>query len=115
MGNYTIMIANFFSVVTVPPAIIGGNLTTDVTALLDTMVTLGCEVRGVPHPTITWYHRGEAIMSSRQAQYLERGIRLKIPRVQASDAGQYTCKVNNVAGSAEKSFELDVYSKIFYF
>ncbi|XP_023195302.1 hemicentin-1 [Xiphophorus maculatus] len=93
----------------VPPAIIGGNLTTDVTALLDTMVTLGCEVRGVPHPTITWYRRGEAIMSSRQAQYLEKGIRLKIPRVQASDAGQYTCNVNNVAGSAEKSFELDVY------
>uniref|UniRef100_A0A3B5LKZ5 Hemicentin 1 n=1 Tax=Xiphophorus couchianus TaxID=32473 RepID=A0A3B5LKZ5_9TELE len=98
-----------FNLSVYPPAIIGGNLTTDVTALLDTMVTLGCEVRGVPHPTITWYRRGEAIMSSRQAQYLERGIRLKIPRVQASDAGQYTCKVNNVAGSAEKSFELDVY------
>ncbi|XP_035996829.1 hemicentin-1 isoform X1 [Fundulus heteroclitus] len=93
----------------VSPSIIGGNLTMNVTALLDTMVTLECEVRGVPHPTITWYRRGEALMSSRHAQYVERGLRLKIPHVQASDAGQYTCKVNNVAGSTEKSFELDVY------
>ncbi|MED6295213.1 hypothetical protein CHARACLAT_029366, partial [Characodon lateralis] len=93
----------------VPPAITGSNLTMDVTALLDTMVTLECEVRGVPHPTITWFRRGEAVMSSRHAQYVDRGLRLKIPHVQASDAGQYTCKVNNVAGSAEKSFELDVY------
>uniref|UniRef100_A0A3Q2CT39 Hemicentin-1 n=1 Tax=Cyprinodon variegatus TaxID=28743 RepID=A0A3Q2CT39_CYPVA len=93
----------------VPPAIIGGNTTLDVTALLETTVTLECEVRGVPPPTITWYRRGEAIMSGRHAQYVERGLRLKIPRVQASDAGQYTCKVNNLAGSAEKSFNLDVY------
>ncbi|MEQ2233817.1 hypothetical protein ILYODFUR_025673, partial [Ilyodon furcidens] len=93
----------------VPPAITGSNLTMDVTALLDTMVTLECDVRGVPHPTITWFRRGEAVMSSRHAQYVDRGLRLKIPHVQASDAGQYTCKVNNVAGSAEKNFELDVY------
>lgn len=86
----------------------------DVKALMDTMVTLECEVRGVPHPTITWYRRGEAITSSRQAQYVDRGLRLKIPHVQPSDAGQYTCKVTNVAGSAEKSFELEVYSKMFF-
>ncbi|KAM4548643.1 hemicentin-1 isoform 1-T1 [Odontesthes bonariensis] len=93
----------------VPPSIKGGNLTTEVTALLDTMVTLECEARGVPLPTITWYQKGEAILSSRKAQYVERGHYLKIPRAQASDAGQYTCKVTSVAGSAEKSYELDVY------
>uniref|UniRef100_A0A3B4Z1V9 Hemicentin-1 n=1 Tax=Stegastes partitus TaxID=144197 RepID=A0A3B4Z1V9_9TELE len=93
----------------VPPSIKGGNLTTEVTALLDTMVTLECEARGVPLPTITWYRKGEAILSNRQAQYVERGHYLKIPRAQAADAGQYTCKVTSVAGSAEKSYELDVY------
>ncbi|XP_053178575.1 hemicentin-1 [Scomber japonicus] len=93
----------------VPPSIKGGNLTTEITALLDTMVTLECEVRGVPLPTITWYRKGEAILSNRQAQYVERGHYLKIPRAQASDAGQYTCKVTSVAGSAEKNYELDIY------
>ncbi|XP_022603168.1 hemicentin-1 [Seriola dumerili] len=93
----------------VPPSIKGGNLTTEVTALLDTVVTLECEARGVPLPTITWYRSGEAILSNRQAQYVERGHYLKIPRAQASDAGLYTCKVTSVAGSAEKAYELDVY------
>ncbi|CAJ1060969.1 hemicentin-1 [Xyrichtys novacula] len=93
----------------VPPSIKGGNSTSDVTALLDTLVSLECEARGVPSPTITWYRNGEAILSNRQAQYVERGHYLKIPRVQASDSGLYTCKVTSVAGSAEKSFELDVY------
>ncbi|KAM7409728.1 hypothetical protein PAMA_001291 [Pampus argenteus] len=93
----------------VPPSIKGGNLTTEVTVLLDTLVTLECEARGVPLPTIIWYRKGEAIVSNRQAQYVERGHYLKIPRAQASDAGLYTCKVTSVAGTAEKSYELDVY------
>ncbi|XP_051929217.1 hemicentin-1 isoform X2 [Hippocampus zosterae] len=93
----------------VPPSIRGGNQTTEVTALLDTVVTLECEARGVPLPIITWFRKGEAILSSRQSQYVEQGRFLKIPRVQASDVGQYTCKVTSVSGTAEKSFELDIY------
>ncbi|KAM4629779.1 hemicentin-1 [Polymixia lowei] len=93
----------------VPPSIKGGNVTTETTGLLDTAVTLECEARGVPLPAITWYRNGEALLSSRQAQYVERGHYLKIPRAQASDAGQYTCRVASMAGTAEKSYELDVY------
>lgn len=93
----------------VPPSIKGGNVTTETTALLDTVVTLECEGRGVPLPTVTWYRNGEPILSSRQTQYVERGHYLRIPRVQASDGGRYTCRVTSVAGSAEKSYKLDVY------
>ncbi|XP_019730956.1 hemicentin-1 isoform X3 [Hippocampus comes] len=93
----------------VPPSIRGGNQTTEVTVLLDTLVTLECEARGVPLPIITWFRKGEAILSSRQSQYVEQGRFLKIPRVQASDVGQYTCKVTSVSGTAEKIFELDIY------
>lgn len=107
--NYNFL--QFCFIIPVPPSIKGGNLTTEVTALLDTMLTLECEARGVPLPTITWYRNGEAILSNRQAQYMERGHYLKIPRAQASDAGQYTCKVTSVAGSAEKTYELDIYCK----
>ena len=96
-----------------PPSIKGGNITTEATALLDTTVTLECEARGVPLPSITWYRNGEAILSNRQVQYVERGHYLKFPRAQASDAGLFTCKVTSVAGNAEKSFVLDVYCKNF--
>ncbi|GAA6099393.1 hemicentin-1 isoform X2 [Tachysurus ichikawai] len=93
----------------VPPSIKGGNVTSDVTAILHNPVTLECEVRGVPVPAITWYKNGEPILSSRQAQYVERGHFLKLLRVQVSDAGHYTCRVTSVAGTADKAYELDVY------
>ncbi|XP_053542916.1 hemicentin-1 isoform X1 [Ictalurus punctatus] len=93
----------------VPPSVKGGNVTSEVTALLHNPVTLECEVRGVPLPAITWYKNGEAILSSRQAQYVDRGHFLKISRVQVSDGGQYTCRVTSVAGTADKAYELDVY------
>ncbi|KAJ0065491.1 hypothetical protein NL108_012446 [Boleophthalmus pectinirostris] len=100
---------DFNLIVYVPPSIKAGNITSEVTALLDTGVTLECEVRGVPLPSITWYRNQEAILSHRQAQYLERGQYLKIPRAQASDAGLYICRVTSVAGTAEKTYKLDVY------
>uniref|UniRef100_A0A8C7MZR3 Hemicentin-1 n=1 Tax=Oncorhynchus kisutch TaxID=8019 RepID=A0A8C7MZR3_ONCKI len=82
-----------------------------VTTLLDNVVMLECEARGVPLPAITWYRNGEAILSSYQAQYVDRGHFLRIPRAQASDTGQFSCRVTSVAGTAEKNFELDVYRK----
>lgn len=81
------------------------------TVLLGNVVTLECEVRGVPLPAITWYKNREVILSSRQTQYVDRGQFLKISRAQMSDAGQYTCKVTSVAGTAEKIYELDVYGE----
>ncbi len=86
-------------------------MTSEVTVLLGNLMTLECEVRGVPLPAITWYKNGVVILSSRQAQYVDRGQFLKISRAQVSDAGQYTCKVTSVAGTAEKVYVLDVYGE----
>ncbi|XP_030626728.1 hemicentin-1 [Chanos chanos] len=93
----------------VPPSIKGGNVTSEVTALLENTVTLECEARGVPFPTVTWFKNGEPVLSSRQAQYVDRGQFLKIPKAQVSDVGNYTCRVSSVAGTADKSYKLDVY------
>ncbi|KAG7265216.1 hypothetical protein CRUP_009103 [Coryphaenoides rupestris] len=103
------LVKDFNLSVYVPPSIKGSNVTTEVKAVLHTLVTLECEARGVPVPAVTWYRQGQAVLSSRQAQYVERGRYLKIPRAQGSDAGRYTCRVTSVAGTAEKSYELDVY------
>ncbi len=102
---------SFHSIYPVMPSIKGGNMTSEVTVLLGNLMTLECEVRGVPLPAITWYKNGVVILSSRQAQYVDRGQFLKISRAQVSDAGQYTCKVTSVAGTAEKVYVLDVYGE----
>ncbi|XP_067893515.1 hemicentin-1 isoform X1 [Heterodontus francisci] len=93
----------------VPPSIKGGNITTDLTVLLNHPMTLECEARGVPLPAITWYKADRPIISSPQATYINRGHFLQIPRTHVSDAGQYTCRVTSIAGAAEKFYELDVY------
>ncbi|XP_033885551.3 hemicentin-1-like isoform X1 [Acipenser ruthenus] len=116
-GRYQCSVANtagkqtkdFKLNVYVPPSIKGGNVTTELSALLNTPVTLECEARGVPLPAITWYKDGHPLTSSPQALYVDRGQFLQIPQVQVSDAGRYTCRVTSVAGNAEKPYDLDVY------
>lgn len=95
----------------VPPSIKGGNVTSDISVLINSIIKLECETRGLPMPAITWYKDGQPIMSSSQALYIDKGQYLHIPRAQVSDSATYTCHVVNVAGTAEKSFHVDVYGK----
>ncbi|XP_009081115.1 PREDICTED: LOW QUALITY PROTEIN: hemicentin-1-like, partial [Acanthisitta chloris] len=96
-------------IVHVPPSIKGGNLTTEVSALLNNLINLECEAKGIPVPTITWFKDGHPVSSSPQAVYVERGQFLRIPRAQASDSARYTCRVSSAAGAAEKVYDVDVY------
>ncbi|KAI4578501.1 hypothetical protein MJG53_011356 [Ovis ammon polii x Ovis aries] len=93
----------------IPPSIKGGNVTTEVSALINSVIKLECETRGLPMPAITWYKDGQPVISSSQALYVEKGQFLHIPRAQVTDSAAYKCLVTNVAGSAEKSFHVDVY------
>lgn len=95
----------------VPPSIKGGNVTTEISALLNSVVKLECETRGLPVPTVTWYKDGQVVISSSQALYIDKGQFLHIPRAQVSDSATYTCHASNVAGMAEKSFRVDIYGK----
>ncbi|XP_053098888.1 hemicentin-1 isoform X3 [Hemicordylus capensis] len=96
-------------IIHVPPAIKGGNITTEVSTLLNNVIKLECETRGIPAPSITWYKDGRPIISNPQALYLERGQFLQIPRAQVSDSAKYTCQATNIAGTAERIFQVDVY------
>lgn len=77
--------------------------------MLNSVIKLECETRGIPAPAITWYKDGRPLISSPQALYLERGQFLQIPRAQVSDSAKYTCQATNIAGTAEKMFQVDVY------
>ncbi|XP_013377196.1 PREDICTED: hemicentin-1 isoform X3 [Chinchilla lanigera] len=93
----------------IPPSIKGGNATAEVSALINSIIKLECEARGLPMPAITWYKDGQLVISSSQALYIDKGQFLHIPRAQVSDSATYTCHVTNVAGTTEKSFHVDVY------
>ncbi|XP_004688211.1 PREDICTED: hemicentin-1 [Condylura cristata] len=93
----------------IPPSIKGGNVTTEMSVLINSMIKLECETRGLPIPAITWYKDGRPVISSSQTLYIDKGQFLQIPRAQVSDSGTYTCHVTNVAGTAEKSFHVDIY------
>lgn len=104
-------LAFVFKSILVPPSIKGGNVTTEISALLNSVVKLECETRGLPVPAITWYKDGQVVTSSSQALYIDKGQFLHIPRAQVSDSATYTCHASNVAGTAEKSFHVDIYGK----
>ncbi|XP_023559876.1 hemicentin-1 [Octodon degus] len=93
----------------IPPSIKGGNATAEVSALINSGIKLECEARGLPVPAVTWYKDGQLVRSSSQALYIDKGQFLHIPQAQVSDSATYTCHVTNVAGTAEKSFHVDVY------
>ncbi|NXX50442.1 HMCN1 protein, partial [Tricholaema leucomelas] len=96
-------------IIHVPPSIKGGNTTTEVSTLLNNLITLECETKGIPVPSVTWYKDGHLLISSPQALYVDRGQVLQIPRAQVADSAKYTCRATSTAGAAEKMYHVDVY------
>ncbi|KAM4020614.1 hemicentin-2 [Anomaloglossus baeobatrachus] len=92
-----------------PPSVWASNETTSVATLLHGSVELKCEAKGSPPPSITWYKDRRPIVSSPRATYQDGGRSLRLSRAQLSDAGSYTCRANNQAGSTEKAYLLEVY------
>ncbi|XP_077013357.1 hemicentin-1 isoform X4 [Tamandua tetradactyla] len=93
----------------IPPSIKGGNVTAEISALINSMIKLECETRGLPVPAITWYKDGQPVISSPQALYVDNGQFLQIPQAQIADSATYMCHATNVAGTAEKSFQVEIY------
>ena len=72
------------------------------------LVTLTCEARGVPPPTLTWLKDGQPLSLHRNLLLDGRETRLQLPDVAPSDGGLYSCVASNQAGSSTKSFNLTV-------
>ena len=71
---------------------------------------LECRVTGEPEPDIYWYRDGAEIGETdpkyRYEFEGEHGVSLVVNNARMSDAGMYTCKAVNAAGSAESSAHL---------
>lgn len=93
---------------TVPPGVDHVEPVEPVTIVQGSLVTLTCEARGVPPPTLTWIKDGQPLSLHRNLLLDGQETRLQLPDVAPSDAGLYSCVASNQAGSSTKSFNLTV-------
>lgn len=93
---------------TVPPGVDHVEPVEPVTIVQGSLVTLSCEARGVPPPTLTWFKEGQPLSLHRNLLLDGQETRLQLPDVAPSDAGLYSCVASNQAGSSTKTFNLTV-------
>uniref|UniRef100_A0A3Q3GL23 Ig-like domain-containing protein n=1 Tax=Labrus bergylta TaxID=56723 RepID=A0A3Q3GL23_9LABR len=92
----------------VPPGVDHVEPVEPVTVVQGSLVTLTCEARGVPPPTLTWLKDGQPLSLHRNLLLDGQETRLQLPDVAPLDAGLYSCVASNQAGSSTKSFNLTV-------
>ncbi|KAM9810462.1 hemicentin-1 [Neosynchiropus ocellatus] len=94
--------------VQVPPGVDHVEPVEPVTVVQGSLVTLTCEARGVPPPTLTWMKDGQPLSLHRNLLLDGQETRLQLPDVAPSDAGLYSCVASNQAGSSTKTFNLTI-------
>ncbi|XP_051950032.1 hemicentin-1 [Xyrauchen texanus] len=90
----------FRLIVQAAPIIRDSSGTSEVTVVLGFPVVLYCDVEGIPLPTITWLKDNQPIVSSPQLTYTQGGQALRVSAAHGEDAGTYTCRATNPAGTA---------------
>ncbi|VTJ68807.1 Hypothetical predicted protein [Marmota monax] len=93
--------------VQVPPRITSQN-SEQVTTILNSSVSLPCEVHAHPSPEVTWYKDGQALSLGEDAFLLPGTHTLRLARVQQSDSGTYLCEALNAAGRDQRAVQLSV-------
>lgn len=79
-----------------------------VTVVLGSLVTLACEARGMPPPSLSWLKDGQPLSLHRNLLLDGQETRLHLTAVASHDAGLYSCVASNAAGSSTKTFNLTV-------
>ena len=74
-------------------------------------IRLECNPTGTPEPEITWFKDGNMLdgeANSLSLRVLRGGRILQIVSAETSDAGQYTCNAQNIAGQEQKKYKVQV-------
>ncbi|UXI19913.1 hypothetical protein NH340_JMT05856 [Sarcoptes scabiei] len=77
-----------------------------ITAILETNITLECVAHGFPVPKISWTKLNGELPKSRS--FIDNGV-LIITSVQKEDEGNYSCSVFNSKSTQESTTELKIY------
>ncbi|XP_060557455.1 fibroblast growth factor receptor 4-like [Ruditapes philippinarum] len=76
-----------------------------------TEVKLSCPAKGRPKPELIWY-KDDSAFFPRTDKIRMKGTNLKFMDLKVKDQGNYTCVAQNVAGSIEFTYVLEVMEKI---
>lgn len=76
----------------------------------DHPITLECFANGDPKPQVLWYKNGQRIITDSRVYFDSFGY-LVITQVRVSDAGEYLCRAENVAGLTTHNFFVSVKGK----
>ncbi|TRY54403.1 hypothetical protein DNTS_023681 [Danionella cerebrum] len=98
----------FRLIVQAAPIIRDSGEDSQVTVVLGFPSVLHCEVEGIPLPTITWLKDNHPIVSSPQLTYTQGGQSLRVAAARVEDAGAYTCRASNPAGTAHRHYTLQI-------
>ncbi|XP_045626988.1 hemicentin-2 [Ursus americanus] len=90
-----------------PPRIAGPNLE-QVTAIINSSISLSCDVHAHPSPEVTWYRDSQALSLGKEVFLLPGTHTLQLARAQPSDSGMYACEALNAAGRDQKLVQLSV-------
>ncbi|GAB1286208.1 Hemicentin-2 [Apodemus speciosus] len=93
--------------VQVPPQI-SDRTTSQLTATLNSSVSLPCEVHAHPSPEVTWYKDGQPLSLGQEVFLLPGTHTLRLARAQPADAGTYVCEALNAAGRDQRMVQLNV-------
>ena len=95
--------------VTYPPVIV--NISSNVTATRHGRLTLQCEVKGSPMPTVKWI-TSDSIENRYSEMMTQDGMHyLSIDHVQNSHEGRFICEARNKYGTARKDLFVNVEGK----
>ncbi|XP_039213555.1 hemicentin-1 isoform X2 [Crotalus tigris] len=97
--------------VLLPPSINGanGDVTEELTVLLDKMAMMECIAEGIPPSSIIWEKDGQLIAEDSHYKFQLGGKTLQIHNTQIANTGRYVCLVENIAGRAKRYFNLNVH------
>ncbi|KAF4518527.1 hypothetical protein B566_EDAN004271 [Ephemera danica] len=70
-------------------------------------------VDGFPIPTVTWMKNGQEVPSSCETTFEHGKTTLQLHDVNVNDAGRYTCRAENEAGTASSTADLVVKKTVF--
>ncbi|GFR68714.1 hemicentin-1, partial [Elysia marginata] len=102
---------NFDLEVLLRPTIDNESVQTTIVVTRNKTARFNCLASGTPHPNITWTRHGKPLRSSPHPtiRLLGDGQTLELSDAQISDAGRYTCRATNAAGTDSLQYELKVY------
>ncbi|CAK7318730.1 neural cell adhesion molecule 1 isoform 3 precursor [Canis lupus familiaris] len=99
--------------VNVPPTVQARQSIVNATANLGQSVTLVCDAKGFPEPTMSWTKEGEQIENKEDEKYIfsDDSSELTIRKVDKNDEAEYVCIAENKAGEQDASIHLKVFAK----